>query len=69
MDEARIWNVARTQTEILSTINQQITSGTGLLARWGMNEGAGTTIASLGRVIPRDTDRMVPPGSPGLHST
>ena len=45
IDEVRIWNVARTQTEIISTINSELTSGTGLIARWGMNEGAGTTIA------------------------
>lgn len=46
MDEARIWNVVRSQTEIISTINQKITSGTGLVARWGMDEGGGTTIVS-----------------------
>ncbi len=49
MDEARIWNVVRTQNEILSTLNQQITSGPGLIARWGLNEGAGgTTVSSIG---------------------
>jgi uncharacterized repeat protein (TIGR01451 family) len=46
LDEARIWNVAHTQSEIRATINSEITSGTGLLARWGINEGSGTTIAS-----------------------
>ena len=46
LDEVRIWNYARNQTEILSTLNEQITSGTGLLARWGMNEGSGATIGS-----------------------
>jgi hypothetical protein len=44
LDEARIWNVARTQTEIQNAINSELTSGTGLIGRWGMNEGAGTTI-------------------------
>ncbi|MBI5946438.1 MAG: hypothetical protein HY864_18910 [Chloroflexi bacterium] len=46
LDEARIWNFARSQAEIMGTINSEVTSGTGLVARWGMNEGAGTTIAS-----------------------
>lgn len=46
LDEARIWNVAHSQSEIRATINSELTSGTGLLARWGMNEGAGTTTAS-----------------------
>lgn len=46
IDEARIWNVARSQAEIISTIKQQVTSGSNLVARWGMNEGMGTTIFS-----------------------
>lgn len=44
LDEVRIWNVARTQLEIQSTINSQLTSGTGLIGRWGMNENQGTVI-------------------------
>jgi hypothetical protein len=46
LDEVRIWNVARTQAQIIGTINSEVTSGTGLVARWGINEGTGTTIAS-----------------------
>ncbi|SKB01648.1 Calcineurin-like phosphoesterase [Prosthecobacter debontii] len=46
MDEARIWNYARTQSEIQASINEQIPSATGLVGRWGMNEGTGTTITS-----------------------
>jgi fibronectin type 3 domain-containing protein len=49
LDEPRIWNVAVTQGEILANINKQLTSdpsGTRLLARWGLNEGSGTTITS-----------------------
>jgi hypothetical protein len=45
LDEVRIWNFARNQTDIQNTMFQQLTSGTGLVARWGMSEGAGTTIA------------------------
>ena len=45
LDEVRIWNYARTSGEIISTINSQITVGqTGLVARWGLNEGTGTTV-------------------------
>src|SRR6266498_2000483 len=46
LDEARIWNVARTQAQIQSTKDVEITSGTGLLGRWGMNEGSGTVVGS-----------------------
>ena len=42
MDEARVWNRALTQAEIQSGMNQEITSGTGLLGRWGLNENTGT---------------------------
>lgn len=44
IDEARVWNRALTQTEILTNINHQITSGSGLVARWGLNEGTGTAV-------------------------
>ena len=43
MDEIRLWNVARTQAQIVSTMNDEVTSAAGLIARWGMNEGSGTT--------------------------
>ena len=45
LDEARIWNYARSQSEILSTKNYELTSASGLIARWGMNEAAGSSIA------------------------
>ncbi len=45
LDESRIWNVARTDTEIANSMNSELTSGTGLIGRWGMNEGAGTSVA------------------------
>jgi hypothetical protein len=45
LDEARIWNYARTNDEILSTINAEIaTPRTGLVARWSLDEGAGTRV-------------------------
>ena len=44
LDEVRIWNVARTQADIISTINSELPSDTGLIGRWGMNENSGTSI-------------------------
>src|SRR5215213_7595221 len=51
IDEARIWNYARTQTQIQATKDLEVSSGNGLLGRWGLNEGGGTTAAtSIGSV-------------------
>ena len=41
MDEIRIWNHARAQSQIQATMSNEVTSGTGLLGRWGFNEGEG----------------------------
>ena len=43
IDEVRIWNVVRTQSEIQANMFSELTSGTGLIGRWGLNEGSGTT--------------------------
>ncbi len=43
IDEARVWNYPRTQTDIQNSMVQEITSAPGLVARWGLNEGTGTT--------------------------
>ena len=45
LDEIRIWNYARTQTEILADKNRELTSAPGLVHRWGLNEATGTTTA------------------------
>ena len=42
VDEVRIWNVARTQAEIQAAMTSELTTGTGLIGRWGLNEGTGT---------------------------
>ena len=39
LDEARIWNLARSQTQIQASINSEIAGpASGLVARWGLNE-------------------------------
>lgn len=44
IDEVRIWNVVRSQSEIQNDyLNELIGSETGLVAYWKMNEGTGTT--------------------------
>jgi hypothetical protein len=43
IDEVRVWNIARTPAEILAQKDNELGSGTGLLARYGLAEGTGTT--------------------------
>ena len=51
IDEARIWNVARDLSQIQATRDSELTAGSGLVARWGMNDGSGTDVAdSIGSV-------------------
>ncbi|MBP8000546.1 MAG: hypothetical protein KA314_12365 [Chloroflexi bacterium] len=45
VDEARVWNIARTQAEIQTGLGQEIVTASGLIGRWAMNEGAGTAVA------------------------
>ncbi|HNO77103.1 MAG TPA: DNRLRE domain-containing protein [Phycisphaerae bacterium] len=45
IDEVRVWDRALSQSEILAGINSEITSASGLVGRWGLNEGSGTTAA------------------------
>ena len=46
IDEARIWNVARSAAQIQANRFDEITSGTGLIGRFGLNEGSGTTVVN-----------------------
>ncbi len=71
IDEARIWNVARTAGQIAASRDLELTSGTGLVARWGINEGASTVVAdSIGSVTGTATNGptwvpgFVPPPPP-----
>ncbi len=45
IDDVRIWNVARTQTEIINNKDNQLTPGTsGLISYYQFNEGAGQLV-------------------------
>lgn len=55
MDEIRIWNVARSQTEIRQAINSEVASATGLVARWALSEGIGSTISSTATAATKGT--------------
>lgn len=47
LDEVRIWGVERTRDEIRASMNSEISGPqSGLVARWGLNEGSGTTVVS-----------------------
>ena len=46
VDEARVWNVVRTAAQITANKNLELTSGTGLIGRWGLNEASGTSAAN-----------------------
>ena len=43
IDEVRIWDVARSAPQISSNYNLELTSGTGLLGRWGLNENCNSS--------------------------
>ncbi len=40
LDEVRVWDYARSASDIATNYNLQITNQTGLVARWALNEGA-----------------------------
>jgi hypothetical protein len=44
LDEARIWDYARSGAQIANAKNLEIASEGGLIGRWGMNETSGTVI-------------------------
>ena len=47
VDEARIWNVVRSAAQIAGQPGPSSSPrGTGLIGRWGLNEGTGTTAAT-----------------------
>ena len=41
IDEARIWNSARSAAQIHASFGDEITTASGLVGRWGLNESTG----------------------------
>ena len=60
MDEVRVWDVARSQSQIRATMNDEVTGAPNLIGRWGLNQGAASLQPTL---EPRD--RM--PTFPSWH--
>ena len=50
LDEVRVWNVARTSTQIRATLNTEGPLAPTLAARWGLDDGSGTT--TVDAVVP-----------------
>ena len=48
LDETRIWNFARSATQILAGKDVEIPTATGLLGRWGFNDSCGGVLDSSG---------------------
>ena len=67
MDEARIWNVARTPAQIAAAYQLEIPSATGLLGRYAMNEGLGTAVGDSSGTRRRTAPPSVDP--PGFRAT
>ena len=45
LDEARVWNYARSLSQIQAGMTAPITSASGLVGRWGLDEGSGAVAA------------------------
>jgi hypothetical protein len=60
LDEVRVWSVARSQADVAAGVDREIVSAPGLVARWGLNEGNGGTVADSsgvpenGTIVGRD---------------
>jgi len=73
LDEVRIWNVARSQSEISDGMHAPLTSGTGLVGRFGFEEAAGPATNSV-NPAPTASGTLfggalrISPGSPSLPS-
>jgi hypothetical protein len=55
LDEARVWNRARTQQAIRDSLGLEITSAPGLRGRWGLNENGGMTAGNSVATAPNGT--------------
>ena len=56
LDEARVWSAARSQTQILSTINDELATGASPRGSVGHERGAGTAIDDS---VPPDADGTI----------
>src|SRR5439155_8098399 len=63
---ARVWNVARSAGDIFAARNTEITSATGLIGRWGMNEGSGTVVGDSGSSATNGTATNFTPPTPPM---
>src|SRR5207253_6043852 len=83
LDERRVWNVVRSAADIQAAMTGPLVSAPGLIGRWSLDEGTGTTIADStgngntgtiqnGAVWVAGTPYVstpLPPGAYGLHLT
>ncbi|GEP40958.1 hypothetical protein BGE01nite_02490 [Brevifollis gellanilyticus] len=46
IDEARVWNYARSASQIVASKDQPVSTAPGLIGRFGLNEGTGTSTTS-----------------------
>ncbi len=74
IDEVRIWNIARTQSEIMADMNQRIEPQPGLVGLYRFNEGTGTVVndasgfAPNGNFVNLDETTDWVDGAPSLDS-
>ena len=45
MDEPRVWNIARSGAAIQAAMTGPLSSAPGLIGRWSLDEGSGSTVA------------------------
>ena len=57
LDEFRIWDHVRTETQLQDNMNSEIPSAAGLRHRWAMNEGTGLTAADPVGAADGDVDQ------------
>ena len=61
LDEVRVWAGARTIAQIQASVHQAASSGSGLVARWGMGDEAGASVVDS--VAPKATGSVVGTGA------
>jgi len=69
MDEARVWNYARSAAEIQAGMSMQIRTAPGLIGRWGLNDGTGTTAVDSTTIPTQNNGTLTPTANPPLWVT